>query len=76
MHTYTCIYIYIYTHIYKSKNIMSSNLRAEGSRAKVPNFVIYVASVVHSENLFSKELGAVGNGNKWKQSETAGTGQA
>ena len=64
----------------KSKCIISSNLRAEGSWGKVLNVVIFVESVVHRSNWRSRETETVGNsrkqsetvGNSWKQSETVG----
>ena len=64
----------------KSKCIISSNLRAEGSWGKVLNVVIFVESVVHRSNLRSRETETVGNsrkqsetvGNSRKQSETVG----
>ena len=68
----------------KSKCIISSNLRAEGSSGKVLNVVIFVESVVHRSNWRSRETETVGNsrkqletvGNSRKQSETVGSGPA
>ena len=54
----------------KSKCIISSNLRAEGSSGKVLNVVIFVESVVHRSNWRSRETETVGNSRK--QSETVG----
>ena len=54
----------------KSKCIISSNLRAEGSWGKVLNVVIFVESVVHRPNWRSRETETVGNSRK--QSETVG----
>ena len=54
----------------KSKCIISSNLRAEGSWGKVLNVVIFVESVVHRSNWRSRETETVGNSRK--QSETVG----
>ena len=54
----------------KSKCIISSNLRAEGSWGKVLNVVILVESVVHRSNWRSREIETVGNSRK--QSETVG----
>ena len=45
----------------KSKCIISSNLRAEGSSGKVLNVVIFVESVVHRSNWRSRETETVGN---------------
>ena len=56
----------------KSKCIISSNLRAEGSWGKVLNVVIFVESVVHRSNWRSRETETVGNSRK--QSETVGGG--
>ena len=53
----------------KSKCIISSNLRAEGSSGKVLNVVIFVQSVVHRSNWRSRETETVGN--SWKQSGAA-----
>ena len=53
----------------KSKCIISSNLRAEGSWGKALNVVIFVESVVHRSNWRSRETETVGNSRK--QSETA-----
>ena len=76
MYMYVCIYIYIYMlnftrswgfgifRVYwvsKSKCIISSNLRAEGSSGKVLNVVIFVESVVHRSNWRSRETETVGN---------------
>ena len=58
----------------KSKCIISSNLRAEGSWGKVLNVVIFVESVVHRSNWRSRETETVGNSRK--QSETVGSGPA
>ena len=58
----------------KSKCIISSNLRAEGSSGKVLNVVIFVESVVHRSNWRSTETETVGNSRK--QSETVGSGPA
>ena len=58
----------------KSKCIISSNLRAEGSSGKVLNVVIFVESVVHRSNWRSRETETVGNSRK--QSETVGSGPA
>ena len=68
----------------KSKCIISSNLRAEGSWGKVLNVVIFVESVVHRSNWRSRGTETVGNnrkqsetvGNRRKQSETVGSGPA
>ena len=54
----------------KSKCIISSNLRAEGSSGKVLNVVIFVESVVHRSNWRSRETETVGNSRK--QSEAVG----
>ena len=54
----------------KSKCIILSNLRAEGSSGKVLNVVIFVESVVHRSNWPSRETETVGNSRK--QSETVG----
>ena len=54
----------------KSKCIISSNLRAEGSWGKVLNVVIFVESVVHRSNWRSRETETVGNSRK--QSEKNG----
>ena len=54
----------------KSKCIISSNLRAEGSSGKVLNVVIFVESVVHRSNCRSRETETVGNSRK--QSEAVG----
>ena len=48
----------------KSKCIISSNLRAEGSSGKVLNVVIFVESVVHRSNWRSRETETVGNSRK------------
>ena len=48
----------------KSKCIISSNLRAEGSSGKVLNVVIFVESVVHRSNWHSRETETVGNSRK------------
>ena len=48
----------------KSKCIISSNLRAEGSWGKVLNVVIFVESVVHRSNWRSRETETVGNSRK------------
>ena len=45
----------------KSKCIISSNLRAEGSWGKVLNVVIFAESVVHRSNWRSRETETVGN---------------
>ena len=45
----------------KSKCIISSNLRAEGSSGKVLNVVIFVESMVHRSNWRSRETETVGN---------------
>ena len=54
----------------KSKCIISSNLRAEGSWGKVLNVVIFVESVVHRSNWRSRGTETVGNSRK--PSETVG----
>ena len=48
----------------KSKCIISSNLRAEGSSGKVLNVVIFVESMVHRSNWRSRETETVGNSRK------------
>ena len=48
----------------KSKCIISSNLRAEGSWGKVLNVVIFLESVVHRSNWRSRETETVGNSRK------------
>ena len=48
----------------KSKCIISSNLRAEGSWGKALNVVIFVESVVHRSNWRSRETETVGNSQK------------
>ena len=60
----------IFRVVSKSKCIISSNLRAEGSWGKVLNVVMFVESVVHRSNWRSRETETVGNSRK--QSETVG----
>ena len=48
----------------KSKCIISSNLRAEGSSGKVLNVMIFVESMVHRSNWRSREIETVGNSRK------------
>ena len=55
--------------VLKSKCIISSNLRAQGSCGKVLNVAIFVESMVHGRGWPSRDSETVGNSRK--QSEAA-----